>query len=49
MSEQQKKVVKIELTEEQRKQIKEANGAEISAFEVTVEQLEERIAPARMV
>src|SRR5687768_13175102 len=47
MSEQQKKVVKIELTEEQRKLIKEASGAEISAFEITAEQLEERIAPAR--
>jgi hypothetical protein len=45
---EQKKVVKIQLTEEQRKQIKEACGEEISSFEISAEQLEDRIAPARM-
>ena len=37
--------VKIELTPEQRKQIKEASGEEVSTIEFTVEQLEDRVAP----
>lgn len=38
--------VRIELTEEQKKQIKDASGEEVSALEFTVEELEQRIAPA---
>ena len=37
--------IRIELTEEQRKQIKEAGGKDVAAIELTVQELEERIAP----
>lgn len=37
--------VRIELTEEQKKQIKEASGEEITAIEFTAQELEDRIAP----
>ncbi|MEX2281292.1 MAG: hypothetical protein WEE89_02265 [Gemmatimonadota bacterium] len=42
---QQKNTVKIELTEQQRKQIKDACGEEFSSFEFSAEQLEDRVAP----
>ena len=41
-----KKPIRIELTEEQRRQIKEASGQEAEALEFNVEELELRIAPA---
>jgi len=37
--------IRIELTDEQRKQIKETAGREIGALEFAVEELEQRIAP----
>jgi len=37
--------IRIELTDDQRKQIKETAGREISALEFGVEELEQRIAP----
>jgi hypothetical protein len=37
--------VRIELTDEQTKQIKEASGQSVSALEFSVQELEERIAP----
>ena len=37
--------VRIQLTEEQRKQIKDAGGKDIEALELTVQELEARIAP----
>jgi hypothetical protein len=37
--------IRIELTEEQKKQIKEASGEDVSAIEFTVQELEQRIAP----
>lgn len=37
--------VRIELTPEQKKQIKEASGEDVSAIEFTARELEERIAP----
>jgi len=37
--------IRIELTDDQRKQIKEAAGREMSALEFAVEELEQRIAP----
>jgi hypothetical protein len=40
--------IRIELTEEQQKQVREATGKELSAFEFTTEQLEDRIAPKRL-
>jgi hypothetical protein len=39
------KCIKIELTPEQRKQIKEASGDDFSCFEFSVEELEKRVAP----
>lgn len=38
--------VKLELTPEQRKVIQEATGKDASVIEFTVEELEDRIAPA---
>ena len=37
--------VRIELTEEQKKQIKEASGEDVSDIEFTVQELEQRITP----
>ena len=37
--------IRIELTEEQKRQIKEASGEDVTALEFTAEELEERIAP----
>ncbi|HTJ24454.1 MAG TPA: hypothetical protein VL383_18775 [Gemmatimonadaceae bacterium] len=37
--------VRIELTDEQKKQIKEASGEDVTAIEFTTEELEQRIAP----
>jgi hypothetical protein len=37
--------IRIELTDEQRKQIKEASGKDASVLELTVRELEERVAP----
>ncbi len=44
----EKKPVRIELTEEQKKQVREATGKDASAIELTVEELEERVSPIRM-
>jgi len=41
----QKNTVRIELTEEQRKQLREQTGQDLDTVELTVEQLEDRIAP----
>ena len=43
--EQQQNRVKIELTPEQRQQIKDACGEEVSGFEFSAEELEDRVAP----
>lgn len=37
--------IRIELTDEQKKQIKEASGEDVSAIEFTVQELEQRITP----
>jgi hypothetical protein len=37
--------IRIELTIEQRKQIKEASGEDVTAIEFTAQELEDRIAP----
>jgi hypothetical protein len=37
--------IRIELTDEQRKQIKDASGEDVKAIEFTAQELEERIAP----
>ena len=40
------KPIRIELTEEQRRQIKSTTGQDCAALEFTVEELEQRVAPA---
>jgi hypothetical protein len=37
--------IRIELTSEQRKKVKEASGKDVSALEFTGKELEERVAP----
>ena len=39
------KGIRIQLTEEQKKQIRQATGKDASAVELTVEELEERVSP----
>jgi len=39
--------IRIELTAEQKKQIKEASGEDVQAIELTAEELEDRITPIR--
>jgi hypothetical protein len=38
--------VRIELTEQQRQQIKAVSGKDVDAIEFTAEELEQRVAPA---
>jgi hypothetical protein len=45
MSKNQKDTVRIELTEEQKQQLRESTGQEANAIEFSVQELEERIAP----
>ena len=40
--------VRIELTDDQRKQIREVSGKEVAVLEVTVTELEERVAPVSL-
>jgi uncharacterized small protein (DUF1192 family) len=44
---EQKDVVRIELTEEQKKALREQTGQDAAAIEFSVEELEQRIAPLR--
>jgi hypothetical protein len=39
--------IRIELTEEQKSQIREATGKEAAAIELTAEELEDRVSPRR--
>ena len=43
--ENEKPRIRIELTEDQKRKIKQASGEEISVIEFTMQELEERIAP----
>ena len=43
--ENEKPRIRIELTEDQKRKIKETSGEEISVLEFTTKELEERIAP----
>jgi hypothetical protein len=45
MDKDNKNTVRIELTDEQKKQIREQTGKDASEIEFSVEQLEERVAP----
>jgi len=40
-----RRTIRIELTESQKKQIREQTGGEVESVELTVEELEQRIAP----
>ncbi len=40
--------IRIELTEEQKAQIREATGKEASAVELTAEELEDRVSPRKL-
>lgn len=42
---EKKDTVRIELTEEQKKQIRERTGKDAKAIELTAEELEERVSP----
>lgn len=43
--EKQPQRIRIELTAEQKKRIKEASGEDVDAIELTAQELEDRIAP----
>ena len=45
----QKNPIRIELTEEQKKQIRNVTGKDAAAIEFSAEELEERVAPAKFV
>jgi hypothetical protein len=47
MSKDKNNVVRIELTEEQKRQIREQSGKEAQGGDFEVEQLEDRIAPMK--
>lgn len=47
-SPREKEIVRIDLTEDQRKQVRNATGKEGEALELTVQELEERIAPSAL-
>jgi hypothetical protein len=44
----EKKPIRIELTEEQKKLIREATGKDASAIELTAEELESRVSPTKL-
>lgn len=46
MSDEQRRSIRIDLTSEQREQIKEALGKEVAALDLNAEELEQRIAPS---
>jgi uncharacterized small protein (DUF1192 family) len=48
MAETTKKIVRIDLTPEQKAQVKEVTGKPADAVELSVQELEERIAPRTM-
>ena len=41
----EKQPIRIELTEEQKKQVREATGKDATAIQLTAEELEERVSP----
>ncbi len=42
---EKKETIRIELTDEQKQQIKDASGQDVQALEITSQELEQRIAP----
>ena len=47
MESQDKRVVQIKLNEEQKEQVRKETGKQADAIELSVQELEERIAPSR--
>lgn len=45
MAQNDKKVVRLDLTSEQKEQVRQATGKDAQAVELSVQELEERIAP----
>lgn len=45
---EKKQPVRLELTEEQKQQIRDATGKDAEAIELTAEELEERVSPFRL-
>ncbi|MBI4514165.1 MAG: hypothetical protein HY702_08655 [Gemmatimonadetes bacterium] len=45
--EKKKESLRIQLTDEQKKQIREATGKDASAIELSLQELEERVSPRR--
>ena len=45
---EKEKVIRVELTEKQKRQIRDATGKDAEAIELTAEELEERISPVTM-
>jgi hypothetical protein len=43
-----KKPIRIELTDEQKQQIREATGKDATAVELSAEELESRVSPTRL-
>jgi hypothetical protein len=48
MSKNPKNTIKIALTEEQQKKVREAIGKDVPSIELNAEELEERIAPTKI-
>jgi hypothetical protein len=44
----EKKTIRIELTDEQKKKIKQQTGKEAKAIELSAEELEERVSPGKL-
>jgi uncharacterized small protein (DUF1192 family) len=48
MDKNEKKIVRIDLTDEQKAKVKEQTGKNAEAVELSVQELEERIAPMQL-
>ena len=49
MENRDKRVIQFKLTEEQKQQVQKETGKQADALELSVQELEERIAPVRLV
>jgi hypothetical protein len=44
----EKEIVRIDLTKEQKQQVKKETGKQVEAIELTISELEERVAPMQI-
>jgi hypothetical protein len=44
----EKDIVRIDLTKEQKQQVKKETGKQVEAIELTIDELEERVAPMQI-